>query len=79
MTEATRRLIRDKTDGRCHVCGGPLGKKWQADHVRPKARGGADIANNYLPACRICNQLRWHRRSKVIRKCFCSGATSCPK
>lgn len=62
-----RKEIRQKTGGRCHVCGGPLGAKWQADHVRPHARGGDGSAANYLPCCKICNRARWHNRSKKIR------------
>lgn len=62
-----RKLIRQKTNGRCHVCGGPLGRKWQADHVRPRARGGESEYDNYLPCCSICNRAGWKSRSRVIR------------
>ncbi len=74
-----RKLIRAKTGGHCHVCGGPLGPKWAADHVRPRARGGKDAADNYLPACGICNGVRWHRKSRVIRRMLRLGAYLLPQ
>ena len=67
-SSAARRLIRSKTGGRCHVCGGPLGRDWHADHVRPHARGGKSLFENYLPCCSICNRARWKSGSKVIRR-----------
>lgn len=67
LSSLQRRRIKRKTAGRCHVCGGPLGAKWQADHVRPYARGGDGAASNYLPCCKVCNRARWHYRSKKIR------------
>jgi 5-methylcytosine-specific restriction endonuclease McrA len=79
LSAKTRKLIRAKTGGRCHVCGGPLGPKWAADHVRPRARGGQDAAENYLPACNSCNAARWHRKSKVIRRMLKLGAYLLPQ
>ena len=68
LTPRLRKLVRAKTHGRCHVCGGPLGRQWQADHVRPAHRGGQHTEDNYLPACWICNRARWHYGPQVIRK-----------
>jgi len=62
-----RKEVSDKTGGACHVCGGALGKGWQVDHVVPHKWGGAAQSNNYLPACRECNRLRWGYRPEVIR------------
>ena len=62
-----RGAIRAKTAGTCHVCGGPLGAGWQADHVVPHRRGGAHSLDNYLPACRICNSLRRGYDPPVLR------------
>jgi hypothetical protein len=67
LSPELRKKIKGKTGGRCHVCGGPLRGKWCADHVRPRARGGPDKASNYLPCCGICNDARWHRKSRTIR------------
>jgi 5-methylcytosine-specific restriction endonuclease McrA len=74
-----RKKIKAKTAGRCHVCGGPLRDKWTADHVRPRARGGADKENNYLPCCGICNDARWHRPSRTIRKMLRLGVYLLPE
>jgi len=48
-----------KTGGRCHICGGIIEGKWQADHVFSHSTGGAHAADNYLPAHALCNNYRW--------------------
>jgi len=35
LTKAERKIAQAKTGGTCHVCGGPTGKRWQADHLVP--------------------------------------------
>ncbi len=67
-TPAERRIIAGKTGSQCHVCGKRLGTGWHADHVRAHHLGGECEADNYLPACRTCNRLRWHYTSQRIRK-----------
>ena len=57
--EAARREILEKTGGRCHICGGEISDKWQADHVRPHSAGGTHSVDNYLPAHKTCNNYRW--------------------
>ena len=79
LSPAVRKRIRGKTGGRCHVCGGPLGPKWEADHIRPRARGGVDAEHNCLPACGVCNATRWHRSSKVIRRMLQLGMYLLPE
>lgn len=66
-TPRQRKLIRAKTGGRCHVCGGPVGKLWHADHVIPHYRGGSSDIDNFLPICRECNGLRWAHGPKAMR------------
>jgi len=51
--------ILQKTGGRCHICGGVIDGKWQADHVLAHALGGEHAPDNYLPAHPICNKYRW--------------------
>jgi 5-methylcytosine-specific restriction endonuclease McrA len=63
-----RPVILAKTAGLCHICGGPAGAKWHADHVLPLAKGGGNSADNYLPACGQCNRLRWHRDPEEIKE-----------
>ncbi len=79
LTPSMRERVRKKTHGRCHVCGGPLGEKWQADHVLPRHRGGLHREDNYLPACWTCNRVRWHRSSKIIRRILLLGTYMLPQ
>lgn len=67
LTAADRVNVRRKTGGTCHVCGGPLGARWQADHVVPHKLGGQATIENYLPICKECNRLRWSHSPEVIR------------
>jgi 5-methylcytosine-specific restriction endonuclease McrA len=62
-----RQKVWDTTAGTCHVCGGPLGSKWQVDHVVPVQFGGPSKSTNYLPSCRECNRLRWSYRPDALR------------
>ena len=68
LTPGERKQVLRAAGRRCHICGGPAGEKWEADHVRSVARGGSDQLNNYLPACRTCNGLKWHRKSLEMRQ-----------
>lgn len=68
LTKATRKLIHQKTDGRCHICDSevPL-ENFEADHVKAHSSGGTSIADNFLPACKLCNNYRWHYRPDEIK------------
>ena len=79
LSPDVRKRILSKTGGRCHVCGGPLGPKWEADHIYPRARGGMDTESNYLPACGVCNATRWNRSSKVTRRILQLGMYLLPE
>ena len=59
LTQVQRKEILKKTDGRCHICGGKLKDKWQADHILSHSKGGNNTTDNYLPAHRTCNNYRW--------------------
>ena len=48
-----------KTGGKCHVCGGDIEDYWEADHVLAASGGGTNLADNFLPAHRVCNNYRW--------------------
>jgi hypothetical protein len=67
LPPSVRKEVWRKTRGTCHVCGGPAGKHWQADHVVPWRLGGRQTADNYLPSCRECNGLRWNHEPRVLR------------
>lgn len=61
LTKNERLIILSKTDNKCHICGQELSiKEFQADHVVSHVRGGNHRVDNYLPACFICNNYRWH-------------------
>lgn len=61
LTKSERAEILSKTDGKCHICGQKLSvDKFQADHVVSHVRGGQHHVDNYLPACFVCNNYRWH-------------------
>ena len=59
LTPAERKLILAKTNKRCHICGGEINGKWQADHVLAHSGGGEHAIDNYLPAHHLCNNYRW--------------------
>lgn len=69
MNISQRQQILEKTGGLCHICGCDVRKKpWQADHVRPRKRGGENDPANFLPSCATCNRMKWHRGPIKIRK-----------
>jgi len=68
-----RPAIFYKTNGVCHVCGRKLtfddyGGGWVVDHVEPHHRRGISSWPNYLPACVVCNGLRWSYRPETIQR-----------
>ena len=68
LTPQERRVIRQKTDGRCHVCGCSVSvESFQADHVKSHTSGGGSSVDNFLPSCRTCNNYRWHYSSEELK------------
>lgn len=60
LTATQRDYLLEKTDSRCHLCGGKItGNKFVADHVLSHKAGGKHELANYLPAHRLCNGKRW--------------------
>ena len=59
LTKLQREIILEKTDGRCHICGGVIKGPWEADHVLSHSMGGEHSTENYLAAHRTCNNYRW--------------------
>lgn len=62
LTKAQRAELREKFGGRCAYCGGELGDKWHADHVKPVIRFDGKMLHqerdeiaNLVPACHPCN------------------------
>ncbi|MBL0238091.1 MAG: HNH endonuclease [Saprospiraceae bacterium] len=61
ISKEDRKVIHAKTGGKCHVCGQHLEvEKFEADHVKSHSSGGASLTDNFLPACKTCNNYRWH-------------------
>ncbi|MDE3185006.1 MAG: HNH endonuclease [Bacteroidota bacterium] len=68
LTKKQREAVLAKTDGRCHMCGIEIDiNNFHADHVKSHITGGVHEANNYLPSCSTCNNLRWHYSSEEIQ------------
>ena len=59
LSKADREVILEKTNGRCHICGGEIDGTWHADHVLAHSVGGGHAVDNYLPAHASCNNYRW--------------------
>jgi hypothetical protein len=60
LTLQQRADVLDKTDSRCHLCGGAITEnKFAADHVLSHAAGGEHKLANYLAAHGLCNGCRW--------------------
>jgi len=64
INEETRSDVFEKTNGKCQYCGKTLTYEnrlragraaWEVEHMRPRAKGGADHLNNLVPACWECN------------------------
>ena len=61
LSKKDRLLILAKTNNKCHICGKDVSlEEFQADHVVSHISGGLHKIDNYLPACFICNNYRWH-------------------
>ena len=64
-----RRAVKEHFNCTCVYCGNYYElQQLTLDHVKPRCKGGEDITNNVVPACRRCNQdkgsthwLQWMR------------------
>lgn len=59
LSESQRATVLSKTAKRCHICGGTVGGRWQADHVLAVSGGGTHAEDNFLAAHSLCNNYRW--------------------
>jgi 5-methylcytosine-specific restriction endonuclease McrA len=85
MNENQLRKIWKKTKGHCHFCGDPIVSEkrgwkrgslkgyWEVDHVIQLDKGGKNSIENCLPACTMCNRLRWSRLGIKLRKLIFLG------
>lgn len=67
LTQAERREVYAKCNGHCAYCGDPITiAQMQVDHLIPMEMHDAyaatgkeiDTMNNYMPACRSCNNYK---------------------
>lgn len=68
LSSIDRERISKKTAHRCHICGGLIDGKWEADHVLARSGGGQRNADNFLPAHKICNNYRWDYLSEEFQE-----------
>jgi 5-methylcytosine-specific restriction endonuclease McrA len=76
-SEAQRRLIYDRTRGKCHICHIKLAFRnygqceargaWHVEHSIPVANGGTDHGNNLFAACIPCNLDKSTATSRTAR------------
>lgn len=59
LRSTERSKVLALTGKRCHICGGKITKRWQADHVLAFSSREQNSAENYLPAHALCNNYRW--------------------
>jgi len=55
FSEAQRREIYVRDEGKCQLCHLDLGIDWHCDHVKPWVRGGRTVISNAQALCKTCN------------------------
>lgn len=69
LTKKERQIVYDKCKGHCAYCGCEMEyRDMQVDHVIPLRRGGEDVIDNMLPACRSCNHYKHTLTQEEFRK-----------
>ncbi len=60
LSPMQRLKVFETASGRCHLCEQRIqvGQKWDVEHVRPLALGGADDESNMKPAHRACHAVK---------------------
>lgn len=64
LTEGELDFVWERTEGACYWCGekharGRPGRRtWDADHLKPRSKGGEDDVSNLVVACPECNRSR---------------------
>ena len=59
--EISRKNILIRDDHACQYCGTRMTSHLTVDHVLPRFRGGKDIWENLVTACKPCNQKKGNR------------------
>jgi 5-methylcytosine-specific restriction endonuclease McrA len=62
----SRRVVYDRDDGKCYMCGKELPfNGFDLEHVIPLARGGNHTYDNVKVACRSCNA---RKHTKLLKE-----------
>lgn len=69
--------IFERTDGRCHICWGPLAFRnygklgergaWEIEHSNPRCKGGSERLSNLYPAHTRCNREKGRMHTRTAR------------
>lgn len=79
LSPLQRLKVFESAGGRCHLCEQRIqvGDKWDVEHVRPLALGGADDAANIRPAHKDCHATKtkadaaaWSKAKRVKAKLY---------
>lgn len=68
LSQALRRLVRERADNRCEYCLSPQSLvmgQLQVDHILPVVAGGENTDENLCLACELCNQHKWTQMQAV--------------
>lgn len=68
LSKADKIAILEKTNYKCHICGGDVSlNTFEADHVEVHSSMPNNNIDNFLPACRTCNNYRWFYEPEEIK------------
>ena len=68
MAPSKRRVVFEKTSGRCWYCGSGIDLETMCvEHATPKSKGGRNEIDNLLPACRSCNSQKYTKTVEEYR------------
>lgn len=58
-TKEERKIIYDKTEGHCYLCGKFVAfDSFEVEHRIPISKGGTNELSNLYPSCHICNTIK---------------------
>jgi len=64
-----RQRCHDRAEGKCHICGLPIGrKKWELDHIIALINGGENRESNLAPAHITCHKTKTDKDKKTKAK-----------
>lgn len=63
-----RNILWLAADGKCQMCGQPLGDDWEPDHVLPFSEGGETNIANGQALCKRCNRKKGNKLMIELRE-----------